>query len=75
MIQKLKNLIENGDEIEFSVYGKMYSVIPLDDSVVIGPKYGDDAEFPDVDSMMDQYIINGQPLKSVLAHIEIERVY
>ena len=75
MFQKLKRLIENGDEIEFRVFGKMYSVIPLDNSVVIGPKYEDDATFPDVDSMMEQYIISGQPLKNILDHIEIERIY
>ncbi len=75
MFQKLKNLIENGDEIKFSVFGKTYSVIPLDDSVVIGPEYEDDSEYPDVDSMMDQYIIGGQPLKNILDHIEIERIY
>lgn len=75
MYQKLKDLIENGDDIEFSLFGKRYSVIPLDDSVVIGLKYGDALEFSDVDSMMNQYSIDGQPLKNVLDQIEIERIY
>lgn len=75
MYQELKDLIENGDDIEFSLFGKRYSVIPLDDSVVIGLKYGDALEFSDVDSMMNQYSIDGQPLKNVLDQIEIERIY
>ncbi len=75
MYQELKDLIENGDDIEFSLFGKRYSVIPLDDSVVIGLKYGDALEFSDVDSMMNQYSIDGQPLKNVLDQVEIERIY
>ena len=76
MLQRLKNWIEYGDEIEFRVHGKTYVVTPLEGSVVaIGAAYEDDLEFPDVDSMMNLYIIDGQPLKNVVEDIEIERVY
>ena len=62
MLQKLKNLIENGDKIEFSVFGKTYIIPPPEGFAAIGLEYEDDSVFPDADSMMSQYIIAGRPL-------------
>lgn len=40
MLQQLKDLIDSGGDIEFSVCGKKYTILPwTDDGIVIGP-YG-----------------------------------
>lgn len=73
MLQKLKNLIEGGGDIEFSVHGKLYTILPwTDDGIVIGPQGSDDDKvFDDAESLLNGFLIDGVPLADVIDQVFI----
>ena len=60
MRQKLKALIDNGCDIEFSLAGKMYTILPWTESgILIGPQGSDeDVVFSTADALIDGYCID-----------------
>lgn len=73
MLQQLKDLIDSGGDIEFSVCGKKYTILPWTDSgIVIGPQGSDDDQtFPSSDDLLDGYLIDGKPLRKLNHKIKI----
>ena len=73
MLQQLKKLIDAGGDIEFSVCGKKYTILPwTDDGIVIGPQgANDDQTFPSSDALLDGYLIAGSPLRNFEHHLKI----
>lgn len=73
MRQKLKKLIDAGGDIEFSVGGAMYTILPwVEGGILIGPQGSDeDKIFKTADEMIDGYCINGYPLSALLNQIII----
>ena len=73
MRQKLKKLIDAGGDIEFSVGGAMYTILPwADGGILIGPQGADEDEvFKTADDLINGYCINGYPLSTLLNQITI----
>ena len=73
MRQKLKELIDTGGDIEFSLGGVMYTILPwTDNGILIGPQGTDEDEvFKTADELIDGYCINGYPLATLLSQITI----
>lgn len=73
MLQKLKNLIEGGGDIEFSVNGKLYTILPwTEGGITIGPQGSDDDEvFDDADSLLSGFLVDGTPLANVIDRVKI----
>lgn len=69
----LKQAILKGSDIEFSVDGQKYTIIPwLEDGIAIGPQNLDDDQiFPDADALLLGYQIGGMPLQDRLQQVEI----
>lgn len=73
MLKKLTDLINGGADVEFSVNGRLYTILPwTDGGITIGPQESDeDMVFDDVDSLYDGFLIDGVPLRSMIDQIEI----
>lgn len=73
MLQQLKALIDAGGDIEFSVCGKKYTILPwTDDGIVIGLQGSDDdTVFQTANALLDGYLIEGKPLRSFDQQIKI----
>ncbi|MBR2131239.1 MAG: hypothetical protein IJ955_01660 [Oscillospiraceae bacterium] len=73
MRQRLKKLMEMGADIEFTVNGKDFVILAwVKEGIVIGPAdIDEDAIFPDADSLMDGYIVDGKPLSEWMDEIVI----
>ncbi|MBR2131238.1 MAG: hypothetical protein IJ955_01655 [Oscillospiraceae bacterium] len=73
MRQRLKDLMEFGADIEFTVNGKDFVILAwVKEGIVIGPAdIDEDAIFPDADSLMDGYIVDGKPLSEWMDEIVI----
>ncbi len=64
MRQKLKRLIEAGSDIEFTLYGVPYTILPwTEEGILIGPQNSDNDEaFESADALIDGYCVSGKPL-------------
>ena len=73
MLQKLKNLIEQGGDIEFSLNGRYYTILPwTEDGIVIGQQNADDdMAFSSVEELIDGYLVDNKPLRSYVDQIII----
>ena len=69
----LKQAILTGNDIEFSVDGQKYTIIPwAEDGIVIGSQNSDnDQIFSDADALLSGYQIDGIPLQNRLQQVEI----
>lgn len=69
----LKQAILKGNDIEFSVDGQKYTILPwLEDGIVIGPQDSEnDQIFSDADALLGGYQIGGKPLQDKLQQVEI----
>ena len=65
--------MEMGADIEFTVNGKDFVILAwVKEGIVIGPAdIDEDAIFPDADSLMDGYIVDGKPLSEWMDEIVI----
>ena len=65
--------MEFGADIEFTVNGKDFVILAwVKEGIVIGPAdIDEDAIFPDADSLMDGYIVDGKPLSEWMDEIVI----
>ena len=66
-------MIDSGADIEFSVNGKRYVILPWTDMGVIVGMHGtdDDSVFQNADAVIDGYIIDGKPLAAWLDVLRI----
>ena len=73
MLQKLADLINSGADIEFSVNGRMYTILPwTDGGITIGPQNSDDdMVFKDVDALVSGFLIDGKPLANIIDQVVI----
>ena len=73
MYEKIKDLIDFGNDIEFDLNGIMYSIIPWADGKVLIGRQGADEEaiFENGEALLDNYHIDGQPLKHYVNQITI----
>lgn len=73
MRSKLKKLIDAGSDIEFSLDGVLYTILPwTEDGILIGPQgIDEDKVFDTADDLIDGYCVNGYPLSSLLDRITI----
>ncbi|MBS5166262.1 MAG: hypothetical protein KHY77_10975 [Butyricicoccus pullicaecorum] len=69
----LKQAILTGYDIEFSVDGQKYTIIPwTENGIIIGPQNSDnDQIFSDADALLSGYQIGGIPLQDKLQQAEI----
>ncbi|MDO4668705.1 MAG: hypothetical protein Q4A63_02685 [Butyricicoccus pullicaecorum] len=69
----LKQAILAGNDIEFSVDGQKYTILPwLEEGIVIGQQDSDDDQiFANADELLSGYQIAGIPLQDKLPQIEI----
>ena len=74
MRQKLIDLIDAGADIEFSIHEKRYTILPwTPGGITIGEQGSeDDDQFPDADTLLDRYEIDGVPLNEMLDEIQID---
>lgn len=72
-INKLKAAIEFGSDIEFRYNNKDYTILPwTDKGIVIGPQNSDnDSIYKTADELIDNYRIDGKPIKDIIENIEI----
>ena len=72
-INKLKAAIEFGSDIEFRYKNKDYTILPwTDNGIVIGPQNSDDDSiYKTVDELINNYKIDGKPIKDIIENIEI----
>jgi len=70
---ELTTLVENGCDIMFDVGGKHYTILTWpEDGIVIGEQRSDyDVAFPDVDSLLNGYLVNGIPLGELAEEVVI----
>lgn len=73
MLQKLKDLINSGSDIEFSVNGILYTILPwTDEGITVGPQDSDDdMVFDDADALLNGYLIDGIPLAQMIDRVVI----
>lgn len=74
MCQKLKSLIDYGADIEFTLNGKQYVILPwLDDGIVIGLKNSEyDDFYPDFEELMLNHVIDGKKFAHQIENITID---
>lgn len=72
-INKLKEAIEFGSDIEFKYKNKKYTILPwIEEGIVIGPQnLDDDTIFKSADELINNYIIDGNKIKDIIDEIEI----
>ena len=73
MYQKLKTMIDFGNDIEFDLNGVMYTIIPWSDGKALIGRQGTDEEaiFQNGKDLLENYYIDGQPLKHYVNQITI----
>lgn len=73
MLRKLKKMIEYGSDIEISIRGKEYVILPWTQyGIAIGKKHDDNDEFfEDANSLFEKYLIDGVAFKLLENEIEI----
>lgn len=73
MLQKLKDLINIGADIEFSANGRMYTILPwTDEGITIGPQgSNNDMVFDDADALLSGFLIDGTPLTQMIDQVVI----
>lgn len=74
MLQKLKNLIDAGADVEFTLNNKQYVILPwTDDGIVIGLKDSDDdVTYPTFEQLTSHFIIDGAPFSQQIENITID---
>lgn len=72
-INKFKEAIEFGSDIEFRYKNKNYTILPwTDEGIVIGLQNSDDdSKFKSADELIDNYTIDGNKIKDIIDDIEI----
>lgn len=72
-INKFKEAIEFGSDIEFRYKNKNYTILPwTDEGIVIGLQNSDDdSKFKSADELIDNYTIDGNKMKDIIDDIEI----
>lgn len=65
--------INEGNEIEFSYNGKMYSITYWEDSICIIEFYQDDTEklYKTAEELVNDYTLQGHVLKDIIQDIEV----
>ena len=73
MLRELKKLIEFGSDIELTIRGKEYVILPwTQEGIAIGERYSDDDEyFETADSLFNEYLIDGIPFHQLVDEMEI----
>ena len=73
MLRELKKLIEFGSDIELSVRGKEYVILPwTQEGIVIGLRNTDtDDVFQTADELFQEYLIDGIPFYQLVDEMEI----
>ena len=73
MLQKLENLIEAGGDIEISIGNQKYTILPwTEKGIIIGLQETDEEQvFQTVDTLLDNYMIDGVPLRHLENQIKI----
>lgn len=73
MLRELKKLIEFGSDIELTIRGKEYVILPwTQEGIAIGERYSDDDEyFETADSLFIEYLIDGIPFHQLEDEMEI----
>lgn len=71
MLQRLTNLIDSGADIEFSVNGTMYTILPwTDGGITVGQQGAEnDKVFDSIDALLNGFEIDGVPLLALLDSI------
>ncbi|MBS6503908.1 MAG: hypothetical protein KH415_20240 [Clostridium sp.] len=72
-INKFKEAIEFGSDIEFRYKNKNYTILPwTDEGIVIGLQNSDDdSKFKSADELIDNYTIDGNKMRDIIGDIEI----
>ena len=74
MIQRIKELIEFGADIEFSYRGKDYTLLAwVEEGISVGLQGVDEDDhiFKDYNDLMENYVIDGVKFKDAIRDIEI----
>ena len=73
MLRELKKLIEFGSDIELSIRGKEYVILPWTrEGIVIGLRNTDtDDVFQTADELFQEYLIDGIPFYQLVDEMEI----
>lgn len=72
-INEFKKAIDYGCDIEFTYKNIDYTILPwIDEGIIIGPQNSDDDKvYKTSDELINDYIIDGKPIKDILDKIEI----
>jgi len=74
MREKLIDLMRRGADIEFLCRGRMFTILAwLEDGISIGPQDSDEDDiFPDAETLLREYEIDGIPMERLLSEIFIK---